>query len=1023
MPVQNLRRCVFVTCLMIALLFGATIVNAQTGNAAISGIVSDSAGAVVQGAKVVLANRDSGAQLSDTTGTDGRYTFPTVPPGKYSITVTATTFAPKVETGIEVVLDQHLALDVILRPGSETTTVSVTGEVAAVDTTAYDVGGVVAQSQIETLPIQNRQYLNMGILVPGTTQAANRTFYNSLQAGSGLYFYASGFYLDGVQNQNTEEGDPRQNIPMGSVAEFKTYTSSQPIELGWAMGGFTTVATKSGTNAIHGEAFEYYRDTAMTGLNQFQEASDAAEHTGNPPYNRNQWGGDMGGPIVKDRMHYYGAYDDTEQTSSYTIFAPANAADFSATGLLGTFSAPYYDRLVLARWDYDLSPHQQLFVRYAQEWNYETRNGCGGSTTAGCYDGQIPRYAYVGGHTWEPNSHMVNEAHFQYAYISYELGPWGTPVPTKPTDLTSPSYTTNISQAFSFPDLVWGHNYAAVGVETRYELNDTLTWIHGAHQIKIGGDAHYIPYVDASASNLNGEWFFHADEPFTPPTCAGYTTTCDPSFPAGGGPYEFTQAATPLLYYLPSALQAYFVGDTWKIKPTLTFSYGLRWERQTGAAFLDHYTPNTTTYEAIPGEGNPHTRGDKRNFGPRLGISWDPFGKGKDVIRAGAGIYYNFIETELSEAEKLNFVACSITLTSNVTYPNPYGGKSTSAFCSSNAPSVTIMSPNLRNAYQQQFTLGYSRQLAENLSISADGVYARGLRDYKTYDLNYPLVNGAYAPLGTGTRPYASCSNGFGAGAGPCFTQITQHASTGSSEYRALYVKLERRLANRYMYTISYAWSAGYDNNPHSSPVNYLTPQNDWGPAGIDQPQSIVGSASWLGPWKILVGGVLTYRSAEPFSTTTSVATCANPTGTQTLPSACNGVVGGGVLPIATNANGTSQYVPGTKRDQGQHGINYAAINLYRSQLTGLNLAPVSASSVSSTNYLDFDLRVSKSLYHHEALDVQVFGQAFNLFGRENFTSITTNPTSTAFGAATNANTVQPVSNVQIGELGAKFTF
>jgi hypothetical protein len=347
------------------------------------------------------------------------------------------------------------------------------------------------------------------------------------------------------------------------------------------------------------------------------------------------------------------------------------------------------------------------------------------------------------------------------------------------------------------------------------------------------------------------------------------------------------------------------------------------------------------------------------------------------------------------------------------------------------------MSPKLRNAYQQQFTLGYGKVLSANLSISADGVYARGLRDYKSYDLNYPLVNGTYAPLQasyTGERPYqqppdtsSNCPGGFGSGAFPCFNQITQHASTGASEYRALYVKLERRMANRYMYTISYAWSAGYDNAYHAAPVNYLTPQNDWGPAQYDQPQGIVGSASWLGPWRILVGGILTYRSAEPFSVTTSVATCTAPTGTQTLPTACNGVVGGGVLPIATNANGTSQYVPGTTRDQGQHGINWAAINTYRSELTAnwqtLTALPLGPSSPTSTNYLDFDLRVSKSVFHREAMDLQVFGQAFNLFGRENFTSITTNPTSTAFGAATAAQTVQPVSNVQIGELGARFVF
>jgi carboxypeptidase family protein len=1008
MPAHKLCRSIFAAVVITALLFGVKIADAQTGNAVVTGIVTDASGSVVAGAIVTLTNSASGDALTNTTGTDGRYTFPTVAPGTYTLTVRAATFSVKAVAGIQLILDQHLTESVVLQPGSQTTTVSVTAETSAVDTTAYDVGGVIQQTQIDTLPIQNRQYLNLGALIPGTTQGANRTFYNNLQSGSGLYFYASGFYLDGVTNQQTEEGDPRQNIPMGAVAEFKTYTSSYPIELGWAMGGFTTVVTKSGTNKIHGEAFEYYRNTAMTALNQFQQATAAAEHTGNPPYKRNQFGGDMGGPILKNRMHYYGAYDGTELTSSYTMFvAGAAAADFTAPGLLGTFPAPGHDRLATARWDYDLTARQQLFFRWAQEWNLVTRNGCGPTTTIGCYDGQIPRYAYVGGHTWEPNTHMVNEARFQYAYISYELGPWDTPIPTKPGDLTNPTYTTNVGVGYSFPDFGYGHTYAAVGVETRWEFNDTLTIEHGTHQLKLGTDLSYVPYIDASASILNGEWIFSQDEVFNPANPNTLTS-----------PHEFTQAAVPLLYYLPSMQQAYFIGDSWKAKTNLTFDYGLRWERQTGSPFLDTYTPNPAKPK-IPFEGNPHARGDKRNFGPRLGFTYDPFKKGMDVIRGGAGIYYNFIETELSEAEKLNFVACPITLVNGspagyvLPYPSPaqYNGQSVTSFCSTAPPTVVILSPNLRNAYQYQYSLGYSRRISQNLSISADGLYSRGLRDYKIYDLNYPTLNGV--PGIGGTRPYST------------FTQIQQHASTGASEYKGLYLKLEKRLANRYMYSLSYALSSGLDNNPHSAPVSYVNPQSDWGPAAIDQRHAVVGSFSYLAPWKILVGGIFTFRSSLPFSVTTTTATCANPGAGLVLPTACNGVVGGGVLPSsALNADGTAQYVPGTKRDQLERNINTAAINLYRSQITGTSasgLEPVG--SVTSTNYMDFDLRVSKSLYHHDVMDVQVFGQAFNLFGRENYNAITTSPTSTSFGLATSAQTLQPASDVQIGEIGGKFIF
>lgn len=975
--------------------------SAQTGNAAVAGIVSDSSGALVVGAHVVLTNTQSGVQLAVVTGTDGRYTFPTVPPGSYSIAISARSFEQKVITGIVLVLDQHLSEPVTLLPGSQSQTVSVNARVPQVDTTAYDVGGVISQNQINNLPIQNRQYLNLGVLVPGTTQAANRSFYNSVQAGSGVYFYANGFYLDGVTNQNTEEGDPRQNVPMGSVAEFKTYTSSIPITLGWAMGGFTTVVTKSGTNSIHGDAFEYYRDTAMTGLNQFQAAALAQEHTSSP-YSRNQFGGDIGGPIIQNRMHYFGSYDGTEQTSSYTMYVPgAAAADYSAAGLLGTFSAPYHDRLALARLDWDIKPNQQFFFRWAQEWNLETRNGCGGSTNVYCYDGQIPRWAYVAGHTWEPSPHLVNDARFQYAYISYELAPWGTPIPTSPSQLTNPNYTKYVSTGYSFPSFSYGHGYAAVGVEKRLELNDTITIIHGSHQIKLGGDASYLPYVDGSAINLGGEWFFRQDEPFNPANTSNLTN-----------PYEFTQGAVPQIYYLDSTQQAYFVGDTWKMRPNITLDYGIRWGMQDGATFLNHYTPNPNK-PAIPDEGNPHNRGDRRNWAPRFGFNWDPSGKGRQVIRGGAGIYYNFIETELMEAEELNFVACPITLVTSasnpLSYPTPYSGNA-SQYCSKAPPNVTIISPQMRNPYQFQFTAGYSRQLGTNLAISVDGVYTRGLRDYKEYDLNYPLLNGV--PSIQGKRPYSN------------FTQIDQIRPTGSSNYRALYVKLEKRLSHNYYYTISYALESGHDNNPHAYPTSYNNPQYDWGPATYAQRQNVVGSMTYMAPWHIQLGGILTYRSASPFSVTTTVPTCAAPTGAETLPAACNGIVGGGVLPAsALNANGTAQYVPGTTRDMGQHGINYAAINMYRSELTGYSLSPVNGDQVDSTNYLDLDLRVAKDLYRREALRLQVFGQGFNLFGRENFNSITTNPTLATFGKAVSANTIQPVQDVQIGELGVMFNF
>jgi hypothetical protein len=1021
MTIRKLRLSVFIAWILCV---GLCRIYAQSGQADVQGMVTDPTGSVVAGATVTLTNAESGNKRLVTTGSDGRYSFPTIAPGTYSITVAAASFSSETVTGLVIQLDNHVIQNVSLHVGSATEAITVTGSVPAVDTTAYDVGGVVQQSQIENLPIPNRQYLALALLTPGTTQAASRTFYSNVESGGGgPYFFASGFYWDGVSNQQTEEGDPRQNIPEDAVAEFKTYTASMPAELGWAMGGFTTVVSKSGTNKIHGDVFEYYRGKFMNADNTFTKASELAQHTGSPAYNRNQWGGAIGGPIFKNRTHYYGAFERTQATTSWTLFEPAGsvaATDYAS--LLGTFPSPSNDTLLTARFDHDLKTNQQLFFRYSQEWQLSTASGCGGTTTTGCYDGHYPRKAYVVGHTWEPAAKIVNEARFQYAYISYELGPWNTPIPTKPLDLVDPNYSKNISLSYTFTSLSYGHNYAAVGVESRWQVNDSVTIQKGAHSIKLGVDLSYVPYTDASASNLNGTYGFQTDQPFdaTPATELLLCTTPG----ASNCPHSFTQNAVALLYYLPSTQTAYFAEDSWKAKPNLTISAGLRYDRQYGSPFLDTFTPNPS-HPVIPYEGNPHTRGDKNNFGPRLGFSWDPFKKAKDVIRGGYGIYYNFIQTELSEAEKLNFVACPISLTNGVApsvilpYPTPYNGQSVSTYCSKTPPNVTILSPTLRNPYQHQFSLGYSRQLSTDLSVSVDGLYDRGLRDYKVYDLNLPVNY----PTNT-VRPDAQLQ------------QIMQHASTAASEYKALYIKLSKQFSHRYMYTASYALSSSWDNHPQNVPVDYNNPQNDWGPSAYDQRNALVLSGSVMLPGKIMVGGIYSYRSTPPFSVTTTTLTSYTVKGVND---------GFGVLPFNPNPNGTAQYVPGTKRDQVNRNINWAQVNTYREQLndhaplagatastyyaschpTNPGVSPVCLStnlgpgSVASQRYNDFDIRISKYFFQHEMRRLEIIGQAFNLFGTENYTStgVATSPVSYTFGAPTAAN------NVQIGELAAKFTF
>src|SRR5579885_1638201 len=247
---------------LLILVFCACLGLAQTSESELSGAVKDPSGAPVAGAKVTAANQDTGVSRSITTDSDGRFRF-NVLPGRYSLAVEATGFKKETITDMVLTVGLHFEKDIALSVGNVQESVTVTGEVPPVDTTKGDVSGVVTQQQIDALPVNTRQTLNLALLMPGTTQDASRSFYNNVEIGGGGRFYANGFSVDGVTNTWAEQGEPRQNFPEGAVQEFRVNTNQFKAEQGLAMGGVVNVVTKSGTNAFHGEAFEYFRDSAL----------------------------------------------------------------------------------------------------------------------------------------------------------------------------------------------------------------------------------------------------------------------------------------------------------------------------------------------------------------------------------------------------------------------------------------------------------------------------------------------------------------------------------------------------------------------------------------------------------------------------------------------------------------------------------------------------------------------------------------------------------------------------------------
>ena len=942
-------------------LFCASDLLAQTSDAVLAGSVKDPSSAPVAGAKVTATNQDTGISRTIDTDSEGRFQF-SVLPGRYSLTAEASGFKKETLTDLALTVGMHLNQNLLMTVGSVQEAVTVTGEVPPVDTTKGDVSGVVTQQQIDALPVNTRQTLNLALLMPGTTQDASRVFYNNVEIGSGGRFYANGFTVDGVTNTWAEQGEPRQNFPEGAIQEFRVNTNQFKADQGLAMGGMVNMVTKSGTNNFHGEIFEFWRNAALNNDNTFtQQSIAAAGGTGKAPFNRNQFGGDVGGPIIKNRTHFYAAYERTQVDDSFTIYVTPAAAQYYSTSQ-GVFDKPSFDQLFNVRVDHEINNNQRIFARYSQEWNKQTWQGCSGAAESNCYDGLIPRHAFVAGHTWTPKPTIVNDFRFQYAFSSYLLGPSGEPIFTDLGQYPQ-ARIAELQTVYAFPSFRYGQGYGELGVEHRTEFKDDINYVKGNHTLKFGFDYSYIPFADDQVTNYAGTWTFSTDQVFNPKDPA--------TIAALKNPITFTASIPGLYTSVPVSQYGAYIQDDWRVHRDLTLSIGLRWDREVGS-YNESLNPASFP-QPVPFIGNPSQRGQSHNLGPRFGFAWNVFGTNKNVVRGGYGIYYNNIQTLLNFPENRNFVQCSV-LINNPSYPNPYGSQSPTSFCSSAPPTVTVLAQNFKMPYSQQFTLGYSREITKDFSIHVDGAYIHTLGDWRSFDLNYPNA--------AGVRP------------NPAFARILDHEPISQYKYKALYVRAEKRFARRYQFVASYTLASNRDDSPQSQVTNQNNYNLDWGPASIDRRNSLVAGGFVQLPWKITAGAFWQIRSSLPFSVTAPTMVI----------------------------DGVTQYVPGTSRDMGNrdNATVLTAVNAYRATL---GLAPIAASQIDSSRFNSFDLKLARAFFVHEQRKLEVIGQAFNLFGVTNLGADANHTGTTGAANSPNFGRILAAGNLQQAELAARFVF
>lgn len=917
--------------------------TASAQNAQITGTLKDQSGGVLPGVSVTATNQETGLTRNAVTEGTGEYRLPALPPGSYTVTAELQGFNTEVRTDLVLVIDQTAIIDFTLKPAALAETITVTGEAPLVDTTASTVATSVTNEQIQDLPVASRRWIDLAMLTPGVSQDNIRGFFyrGNVNIGAGTREYSNGFVVDGVNNTWAQMGEPRQNFAMDSIREFKVSQSTYKAELGLATGGVLTVVTKSGTNDLSGSAFNFFRDKSLTARTVFERER--------PPFRRWQYGGTLGGPIVRNKTHFFGAVERTDENQFFTVNTEGAFPQYE-----GTFLSDQYRWTYTAKVDHQLSQNQSFFARVSQEVEYRpiiTSSSRVHPTNS--FDFAVPRDSYVGGHTWVMNARMINDLRVQYAYAKYEVAPPYSHGSWEPGDF-GPDRLGYCTAIFNYPSLgLGGCGNSQMGPEKRWQIRDDFAWTIGtAHQWKVGADLSVISFRSDNLGSPLGTWTFPRDAVYDPNDRTTWPTQWVNTLP--------TYGEIPVKHF------ATYVQDDWQVARGVTLNLGLRYDLQFGsynenipdllARIGEKLGPQFASYPlSIPFHAGADDRGDRNNVGPRAGVAWDVFGDGRTNVHAGYGLFYENMRTLVNFGE-LTWPQSRQIVISNPSFPDALQGRSRDQFVSTAPPNITVMDNDNISAYAHQASVGMSRMLARDFALTADVIVVRRKSDRDTVDLNLP-------DRATRVRPF------------PQFARVTFWQPTADNDYNALLVRFEKRMSNRYQYLVSYTLSKSDDVNFKNSNggsvfgdrYGYFKTSS---PGQADRRHRLVASGIVQLPFDLQLSVIGDFRSSLPM----------NP-----------------ISGIDLNTDGYAVDLPaGVLPWSGCRGLDLDALNAFRA---GRNLSAIG--SVACPGFANVDVRLAKSFRFLQSHDVELIAQLFNVANRANLNVPNNNITATTFGRST----------------------
>jgi hypothetical protein len=942
-----------VTAWVLALLLGAGIGVAAAQEATLLGTVADDTGGALPGVTVTATAIDTGRVFSAVTDERGEYRLRGLPPARYKVTAELAGFNTVLIPDVELLVGQSRTIPFSLKVATLQETVTVTGEAPLVDISSTQVGGNVDRRQMEELPLQGRNWMELAMQVRGVVA-------NAIDNNPGVRDRAFQLNLDGqeITQQVAGGGFGQPRFSREAIAEFQVVTNLFDVTQGRSLGMQVQAISRSGTNNVDGAVYGFFRDDRLN-------AQDfVAKRV--LPYSNQQMGAAIGGPIIRDKMHYFLSYE-RENEPNTIITAPP--------GLPGqnfSFDTKTVQNSLLGRGDWQVKPQDHLTVR----GSYWDRKNPFTQVSGTDHPSQAANRSQRAGNVVATWAKVLGPSTLQEVRLGYTHFNWRNDLAVEALRNT-PNYVfpaLTVGQRRNYPQRFNQNTFSG-----RYDLNLT----RGKHDIKVG--AEYLRWKDTGEWQLlsRGEFRFNSNP-----------TDLNRRFPASawndpskwdltgldGFVQRFDLNFGDWTIEIPRPTVAIWAGDTWRLTNNFTVNYGLRWDADWGALDPPFVTSQLTfnprggnQYSDIPlNPGDklyPGGLRDLRNIAPRGGFNWNVGGKGNVVVRGGSGLYYSIPDSNTTFSQQ-SFNGERI-LVNSFPYdglPNfvqdPTRGRTAQDYLSGKYPlpaqSPRVIAHDYKMPYTWQSTLGAQGQVGDVIGIEADFTYWKGYNFARQRDPNLffnPATGYSLNPTTAG-RP------------DPNYGIIQWLESKGKADYAAISSAINRRYRNNWQASLSYTYLLFQHDNTNSFQYqgdNPFNPDAEWARSTDFQRHTLRLNAIWRVKWGINVSGAYLFGSGNYYQTNYA----ADPFGH------------GGVTRYVT----APVTIPESVADRWDGKMSYAAGEVIpRNALRGFPLHRV-------------DARLSKDIPLVGGSRITAIAEVFNLFNHANYGAYNGQVNSTTFGA------------------------